>query len=155
MEKSVFIIFNFSMTSWKDLFFIIFKKYFHDQLDNGVDGLSIWLYSVPVVSGVVRWSFGGRSADRQRRQKKSIWSRRPRSSSFKGINRKRDNILRWVSLSDCAERFRNRSAKFRNRSAKSLSETQQNSTKNVDAFPITPLKGWKFLRWILPMLSIA
>ena len=47
------------------------------------------------------------------------------SSSFKGINRKHDDILRWVSLSDFAERFRNRSAKFRNRSAKSLSETQR------------------------------
>ena len=59
-------------------------------------------------------------------------------SSFKGINRKRDDILRWVSLSDCAERFRNRSAKFRNRSAKSLSETQRKmSTPSL----LIPLKG--------------
>ena len=54
------------------------------------------------------------------------------SLSFKGINRKRDDILCWVSLSDCAERFRNfterfrnRSAKFRNRLAKLLSESQR------------------------------
>ena len=39
-------------------------------------------------------------------------------SSFKGINRKRDDILRWVALSDCAERFRNFAERFRNRSAK-------------------------------------
>ena len=28
-------------------------------------------------------------------------------SSFKGITRKRDDILRWFALSDCAERFQN------------------------------------------------
>ena len=37
---------------------------------SAVNGLSIWLYSVPIVSGVVRQLFVGRSADRQRRRKK-------------------------------------------------------------------------------------
>ena len=41
-----------------------------------------------------------------------------RRRPFKGINAKRDDILRWVSLSDCAERFRNFAERFRNRSAK-------------------------------------
>ena len=58
------------------------------------------------------------------------------ASSFKGINRKSDDILRWVSLSDFAERFRNRSAKFRNRSAQSLSETQRKMSSRFLLIPL-------------------
>ena len=50
--------------------------------------------------------------------------------------------LRWVSLSDCAERFRNRSAKFRNRSAQSLSETQR---KMSSRFLLIPLAWAKII----------
>ena len=65
-----------------------------------------------------------------------LWQQSLSSSSFKGINRKRDDILRWVSLSDFAERFRNRSAKFRNRSAQSLSETQRKTSSRFLLIPL-------------------